>query len=383
MSPADADPAAKPLSGLRVLDFSTLLPGPLASLILAEAGAAVTKVERPGDGDAMRGFQPRFGETSAHYAQLNRGKSCLALDLKASDAVARLTPLIEQADILIEQFRPGVMDRLGLGYAAVTAINPRLVYCSITGYGQTGPARNEAGHDLNYLARAGLLAIGGDSTGKPVIPPGLIADIGAGALPAVINILIALRRAETTGQGAHLDMSMTDGLFAWSFWGQAQAELTGATPEPGGELLTGGSPRYQIYATQDQAYIAAAPLEDRFWRLFCDIIDLPETLRGEDADPKAAIKAVQARIGAKPAAHWRAAFAGKDVCANLVQDIAAARADALFQARGLFHDRIAGEDGVGMTAAPMPLSPVFRDAGKETTVPSLTPQDKDSGGAAL
>lgn len=366
----------KPLSGLRVLDFSTLLPGPLASLILAEAGASVTKIERPDTGDAMRGYEPRFGETSASYAQLNRGKSCLALDLKAPDAMTRLTPLLEQADILIEQFRPGVMDRLGLGYEAVRVMNPALVYCSITGYGQTGPARDEAGHDMNYLARAGLLAIGGDADGRPVIPPGLIADIGGGALPAVINVLMALRQAEATGQGAHLDISMTDGLFAWSFWGQAQAELTGAAPQPGGELLTGGSPRYQIYTTQDGAHIAAAPLEEKFWRLFCDIVDLPAPLRAADADPNAAIEGVQARIGARPAAHWRAAFAGQDVCANLVQDIAAARADPLFQARGLFQDRIMAENGATMTAVPMPIAPVFRGDGEEKAVPALAPQDE-------
>src|SRR5664279_2363211 len=142
----------QPLSGIRVVDFSTLLPGPMASLFLAEAGAEVVKIERPGAGDEMRGYPPKFGPESANFVLLNRGKASVALDLKAPDAVARLTPLLESADVLIEQFRPGVMERLGLGYEAVRKINSRIIYCSITGFGQNGPLSQMAGHDMNYLA---------------------------------------------------------------------------------------------------------------------------------------------------------------------------------------------------------------------------------------
>eukprot|EP01042_Synura_sphagnicola_P012490 gene12490-15890_t len=172
----------QPLSDLLVLDFSTLLPGPLASLFLAEAGARVIRIERP-DGEDMRRFPPRFGETSAPFAALNRGKQSLAIDLKAPDALERLTPLIVQADIVIEQFRPGVMARLGFGYEALKALNPRLVYCSISGYGQDGPRAFEAGHDINYQAIGGLL---GQSLaqGRPApLPPTLVADIASLSKP--------------------------------------------------------------------------------------------------------------------------------------------------------------------------------------------------------
>jgi len=351
--------AQQPLSGVRVLDFSTLLPGPMAGLILAEAGAEVIKVERPGKGEEMRSYVPRFGETSANYALLNRGKRCLSIDLKAEDAVRHMTPLIESAQVLIEQFRPGVMDRLGLGYEAVKAINPAIVYCAITGYGQDGPLRDEAGHDMNYLAKSGLLMMGGDGDGKPVIPPGLIADIGGGALPAVINILLALRQAEATGEGAYLDIAMTDGLFAWSFWAQGMLGAAGQVAKPGGEMLSGASPRYQIYRTADGRFVSAAPLEQKFWETFCGAIGLPPAMWDDRDDPAAVIDAVAGLIAAQPAEHWRAAFAGKDVCAVVAETLAEAQANPHFQARGIFSNTVS--DGTdSMPALPMPLAPVYR-----------------------
>ena len=182
-----------PLDDLLVLDFSTLLPGPLASLFLSEAGARVIKIERPG-GEDMRGFPPRFGETAAPFAVLNRGKESVELDLKAPDALARLTPLITNADILIEQFRPGVMERLGFGHEALKAINPRLIYCSISGYGQQGPRAQEAGHDINYQALGGLLGQSLKRGEAPPLPPPLVADIAGGTMPAGLNSLRALLR---------------------------------------------------------------------------------------------------------------------------------------------------------------------------------------------
>ena len=223
----------RPLDGVRVVDFSTLLPGPLATLILAEAGAEVVKIERPGRGDELRDYAPRLGAASVGFALLNRGKRSLALDLKDPAALAQLQPLLAGAQVLVEQFRPGVMDRLGLGYAALRELNPRIVYCSISGYGQSGPKAGVAGHDLNYLADTGLLALGGGPAGPPALPPGLIADIGGGALPAVINILLALRAAAATGQGCHLDVAMTDHLFAWQWWALGLL-ATGRAPRPGG-----------------------------------------------------------------------------------------------------------------------------------------------------
>ena len=190
----------QPLSGVLVLDFTTLLPGPLATLMLAEAGAEVIKIERPG-GEDMRHYEPRFDGESAMFAQLNRGKKSLVLDLKRPTDRDKLMPLLKRADVLVEQFRPGVMARFGLGYDAVKAINGKLVYCSITGYGQTGPRAGEAGHDLNYIGSTGLLALNPGPMDRPVVPPALIADISGGTLPAVLNILLALRQRDLRRAG--------------------------------------------------------------------------------------------------------------------------------------------------------------------------------------
>ena len=217
------------------------------------------KIERPGGGDELRGYEPRFGAASAGFALLNRGKRSIALDLKANGARERLMPLLRTADVLIEQFRPGVMDRLGLGYAALAAVNPRLIYCSITGYGQSGPKAQVAAHDLNYLAETGLLHLAAGADGAPVLPPALIADIAGGSYPAVLNILLALRARDATGRGCHLDIAMTDHLFPLMWWALGQGFAAGGWPRPGGELLTGGSPRFQIYPTADGRFLAAAP----------------------------------------------------------------------------------------------------------------------------
>lgn len=366
-------PAAKgPLHGVRVLDFSTLLPGPLAGLILAEAGAEVIKIERPGLGEEMRRHEPPFGDASASYALLNRGKRAIAVDLKAEGAVERLRPLIESAQVVIEQFRPGVMDRLGLGFEAMRAINPAIVYCAITGYGQDGPLRDVAGHDQNYLAKTGMLALGGDDTGKPVLPPGLIADIGGGALPAVVNILLALREAERTGEGAYLDIAMTDGLFAWQFWAQAETELDGRPPEGGGARLTGGSPRYRVYRTKDGKFLSAGPLEQKFWDNFCAALDVPQALRDDSRDPAATRRAVEEIVGGKTAAEIEALFEGRDVCSVIVQSMAEAMADPQFTKRGIFDRRVTAADGASLTALCPPLAPVYRDRmAAEASFPAL------------
>src|SRR6185369_2242078 len=188
----------QPLSGILVLDFTTLLPGPLATLMLAEAGAEVIKIERPG-GEDMRVMPPRFDGEAAVFALLNRGKKSLTLDLKNENDCRRLRPLLEKADVIVEQFRPGVMDRLNLGFEDIRKFNPRIVYCSISGYGQKGPRAGEAGHDINYQSLTGLLALQPGPIDRPVIPPALVADIGGGTMPAVINILLGLRQRDATG----------------------------------------------------------------------------------------------------------------------------------------------------------------------------------------
>ena len=362
--------AAPPLAGLTVLDFSTLLPGPLAGLMLAEAGATVIKVERPGLGDEMRGYAARFGDTSANFALLNRGKRSVAIDLKSPGATARLAPLLETADVLIEQFRPGVMARLGLGYEALSAINPHLVYCSITGFGQSGPRAQVAGHDLNYLALSGLLSLTRGADGAPGLPPTPIADIAGGSWPAITNILLALIARERSGRGTWIDVSMTDSLAALAYWALGQGHAAGDWPRPGAGLITGGSPRYQVYATSDGRYLAAAPLEDRFWARFCALIDLPAALREDARDPQATRDAVAARIAAATAAHWDAVFAGEDVCCCTVQTMQQAAGDLHSRSRGLFARQVSS-GGRTMPALAVPIAAPLRTVALSAGPPAL------------
>jgi len=359
----------QPLAGLRVLDFSTLLPGPMATLLLAEAGAEVIKIERLG-GEELRSYQPRFADTSVSFAVLNRGKRSIAIDLKGPDALAQLRPLLESADVLVEQFRPGVMDRLGLGYEVLSALNPGLVYCAITGYGQDGPKAQVAAHDLNYQADAGMLSIGASADGSPVVPSALVADIAGGAYPAVMNILLALRARDQTGRGCKLDISMTDGLFPFLYWGIGNGVACGKWPRPGGELLSGGSPRYQIYVTADGHYLAAAPLEDRFWAHFCAAIELPTELREDRKDPSATRTAVAQIIARRSAAEWLVHFEGKDVCCSIVRTLEEAMRDAQFATRGLFRRSVvAGTDA--LPAAVVPIDESFRSSATELRYPRL------------
>ena len=263
------------------------------------------------------------------------------------------------------------MDRLGLGYESLREINPALVYCAITGYGQDGPDSLKAGHDLNYIAEAGLLGLSAGNDGAPVIPPGLIADIGGGAYPAVMNILMALRQAETTGQGSYLDISMSDNLFPWMFWALAKKQVTGEDPAAGGELLSGGSPRFRIYSTSDQRYIAVAALEQHFWINFCDLIDLPEDLRRDHGQEEATGSAVAATLASRTAAEWQDLFAGQDVCCSVVASLEEALAHPHFHARGLFDRKVGTNDGDALTALPVPLAPALRQDGDERISPPL------------
>jgi crotonobetainyl-CoA:carnitine CoA-transferase CaiB-like acyl-CoA transferase len=359
-----------PLEGIRVLDFSTLLPGPLATLMLAEAGAEVIKIERPGRGDEMRSYAPKFGADSVNFAMLNRGKRSIALDLKDKGAVEKLKPLIASADVVVEQFRPGVMDRLGLGYAALSKINPRIIYCAITGYGQHGPRADVAAHDLNYIAEAGMLALAAGADGTPVPPPALIADIGGGTYPAVINILLALRERDRTGNGCKLDVAMADNLFAFMYWAMGNGEVAGQWPAPGGELVTGGSPRYNVYRTRDGKFIAAAPLEQKFWENFCALIGLAPGFGNDATDPAATRRAVAEKIAAKTAAEWRALFAGKDICCCVMASLEEALRDTHFVSRGVFGARLAA-DGKEMTALPVPVASQFRAQPDTAGYPAL------------
>ncbi|HEX3244228.1 MAG TPA: CoA transferase [Chloroflexota bacterium] len=354
-----------PLQDLLVLDFTTLLPGPLATLWMREAGARVIKIERPPTGDEMREYEPRFGSTSVNFALLNAGKESLALDLKDEVDRARLEPLLREADVLVEQFRPGVMARLGLDYAALKAMNPRLIYCSITGYGQSGEKAHVAAHDLNYIADMGLLSLV-----EPALPPVLVADIGGGSYPALVNVLLALLQRGRTGEGAWLDISMTDNLFPWTYWAMGNGVHAGEWPRPSGNLVTGGSPRYNVYQAADGRYIAVGALEDRFWIRLCSLLGLDAAELDEAGDPFAVREEVAGRIASQPSDHWRELFEGEDVCCNIVRTVQEALADQHFQKRGLF-DRTLTLDGESMPALPSPIVPSLRESAPSVSPPKL------------
>ncbi len=356
-----------PLQGCRILDFTTLLPGPFATRLLYEAGAEVIKIERAGQGDELRAGSPAWGDTSLGFALMNAGKRSIAVDLKCDEQKQAVLALMREADVIVEQFRPGVMDRLGLGYEAARRMNPQIIYCSITGYGQEGPSAQVAGHDLTYMAETGLLSLTGDAAGVPVLPPVLVADIGAGTLPAVVNILLALRHRDTHGEGAYLDISLTDNLFSFPYWAVSRGVGYGQWPVTGGERLTGGTPRYQLYRAKDGRYIAAAPLEQRFWEAFCRVIGLDAAFRDDSQNPQATYAAVAEIIARHDSSYWRDAFAGKDVCAAVVNTLSEAAAHPHFRSRGLFERRLHG----GAHEAPdvvLPLVARFRRPASEQAV---------------
>lgn len=360
----------RPLKGVLVLDFSTLLPGPMATLLLAEAGAEVVKIERPGSGEEMRGYVPRWGADSVNFAMLNRGKKSVALDLKDPEQRAKLDSLVARADIIVEQFRPGVMQRLGLDYASIAKINPRIIYCSITGYGQTGPKRDTAGHDLNYIGDTGLLALSMGEGPRPVVPPALIADIAGGAYPAVMNILLAVTERARTGKGRYLDIAMADNLFPFMYWALGEGIATGQWPQNGNSMVTGGTARYRLYPTRDGQVVAAAPIEQKFWQNFCSIIGL-EPQFADDKDPAATAARVAEIIHGKDAAHWGNRFREQDCCCTVVKSVREAITDPQFAARGLFEHKLSNAQGQVIPALPVPVSNAFR-ASSDTPISAPT-----------
>jgi alpha-methylacyl-CoA racemase len=360
----------QPLTGVKVLDFSTLLPGPMCTLLLAEAGAEVIKIEKPGVGDDMRSYTPKSGDDSVNFGLLNRGKRSVAVDLKSDAGVESIISLVAETDIVVEQFRPGVMKRLGLGFETLREVNPRLIYCSITGYGQTGPKANRAAHDLNYMAESGLLGLSRGNDGAPVLPQVLVADIAGGAYPAMMNILLALRQRDIDGQGRYLDVSMSDNLFTFAYWGLGQGLTGNGWPRPAGELVTGGTARYQIYKAGDGQYLAAAPLEAKFWRNFVSAIGLPElaAVEGTEDGVKEKIATV---IRQHPADFWLEKFADIDTCVARVVDLNDAAADPHFEHRGIFAKSVRLSGGASISALPVPVDQQFRSQEQTIDAPRL------------
>jgi alpha-methylacyl-CoA racemase len=326
-----------------VLDLSKLLPGPYASLVLADLGASVDKVEDLDRGDLVRQLPPLLGEHSAVFCALNRNKRSLSLNLKNPAGAEAFRRLVAHYDVLIESFRPGVMERLGLSFDALSSQNPRLIYCAISGYGQTGPDRLKAGHDINYIARAGVLAYGGEPGGPPAMPGVQIADVGGGSLFALVGILAALHDRHQTGRGRFVDVSMTEGALAFLHMHLAAALLS---PSPsalarGSEPLNGGYASYNIYQTADGRYLSIGALEPKFFSQVCERLGRPELLEQayDASEGDRAVRAELARVFAsEPLAHWLKVFDGADACVEPVIEGLQVLEDPQLRARRVFVD---------------------------------------------
>lgn len=327
-----------PLSSLKILDFSTLVPGPFASLLLADLGADVLRVESPTRPDLIRMLPPFDDGCSTSHAYLNRNKRSLALDLKQPGALEVVHRLVAEYDILLEQFRPGVMDKLGLSYEALKAINPRLIYVSITGYGQTGPYRNRAGHDLNYLAVSGLASYTGRRNSGP-LPLGMqVADIAGGSLHGVVGLLAAVVQRQQTGQGQQVDISMTDCAFSLHAMAGAGFLAGGVEPEMEDQVLNGGS-FYDYYRTRDGGWLSVGSLEPQFMQQFCAQLGRPELasrgLSPKAEDQRALKRELEIEIEKRDLADWQQRFASVDACIEPVLGLAEAIEHPQLKARGV------------------------------------------------
>ncbi len=351
------------LDGVRVLDLSRLLPGGFCSLLLADHGADVLKVEDTRTGDYIRWAPPTIegaavSASSALFLALNRNKRSIRIDLKNAAGRAVLLDLVREHDVVLESFRPGVLDRLGVGYEALRAANPRIVYCAITGYGQDGPLRDRAGHDMNYLGLVGLLGLTGERGGAPVQAAGQIADLGGGALMAAFGILAALRAAERTGEGQVVDVSMADGALSWLAMVAARYFAEGAAPGRGELELAGALICYLPYACAD-GWVTLGALEPRFWAAWCagvgreDLVDAQYAAPGSDAHAE-----VAAIFAARTRAAWEAFAAEHECCLEPVLGLDEALASEHVRARGMVAglDQPGAAEPVRLLGAPVKLS---------------------------
>ncbi len=348
-----------PLAGIHVIDLSLLLPGPLAAQVLRDMGAQVTKVEPPAPGDYMALWPPMVGDVSATYATVNRGKSIVTMNLKQDDDRARFYELVRQADVVLEGFRPGVIDKLGIGYAKLASLNPRIVVCSISGYGQTGPYAQRAGHDLNYQALAGVLSIAGGETASPPNPQLQVADTAAGSYAAAMLIVAALFECQKTGRGRHIDVSMSEQLLPLMSTLYAGAEAQGGNPRRDGELLSGGAPCYRIFRTKDHRYLTIGALEPKFWLELVTRLGLPElsnaAFHGGVADADDLAARLAAAIAEKTRDEWLAIFADADTCCEPVLSFSETRDHPQWRARRSFI-ALATPDGGTLHVPKMPAS---------------------------
>ncbi|MEZ4221141.1 MAG: CaiB/BaiF CoA-transferase family protein [Polyangiaceae bacterium] len=341
------------LDGIRILDLTRLLPGPFATLVLADLGAQVDKLEDPSSGDYLRHTPPVVGDQAVAFHALNRGKRSLALDLKRPEGAQAFRKLVKNYDVVFEQFRPGVLGRLGLGHDTMLLENPRLIVCALTGYGQSGPLRDRAGHDLNYMARAGLMGLQGPAEDKPALPAFQLADV-SGGMWCVIAILAALRERELTGRGRTLDIAMFDSVIPFATITLSKI-LGGETVNRGQELLTGGIAPYQTYRTKDDAFITLAALEPKFLMRFCGAVGLEIDMTALMPGPHQ--HELQRRFAdvfsSRTRAEWQQFNEQHDCCLEPVLEPNELRADPHVKARNLFPNLQLPEGEVGVFRTPV------------------------------
>ena len=328
------------LEGVRVLDLSRLLPGPYCTQILADLGAEVIKVEEPTLGDYMRWFPPLVGGVSAFYLMVNRNKKSITLNLKNPKGREAFMRLAKAADVIVEGFRPGVAKRLGVDYESVKSVNPRIIYCSITGYGQTGPYKDQAGHEINYLAYAGVLSLTGQRGGPPAIPGVQVADL-AGALYAAISILAALRHRDRTGTGQYIDVSILDCVVSLLCLQAGFYFATGRPPLRGEFMLQGGVPCYNIYRTSDGKYIAVGAVEEQFWKNLCKALGLEEFTDYEYAvgkDKEKVYQALAKKFESKTRDEWVEELKNVDCCCTPIYTLDEVFSDKHVLSRGILEE---------------------------------------------
>ena len=327
---------SKPLSGVKVIDLTVLLPGPMCTLHLADLGADVIKVENPGAWDPVRGLPG--SQFTNQFLMLNRNKRAITVNLRLPEGQEIIRRLVTQADVLVEGFRPGVADKLGVGYAAMSALNPKLVYCSISGYGQTGAMALAGGHDINYQCLSGVLEQTGAGGGSPA-PGGFpAADLAGGTLSAAMGILAALFDAQRSGQGRHVDVAMTDCLMAHNIPGASSLQDHKAMPVRGADYLSGGMACYGVYETSDGRHLAVGAIEAKFWKAFCETIGRPDLMeRGYPIGDKgvAARTEVAQTIAKHDLAHWVALFKDVDACVTPVLRLDEANVHPHARSRGM------------------------------------------------
>lgn len=327
------------LDGIRILDLSRLLPGPYCTMLLADFGAEVIKIEEPGRGDYARSFPPFLKDFGYWHLQLNRNKKSVVLDLKSEEGRENFLKLVQTADVVVESFRPGVLEKLGIDYATAKTVNPRIIYCSLTGYGKKGPLAHQADHDIGYVSLAGITAMSGEAGGRPAIPGVLMADMNA-SMAAGMAIMIALHHAQRTGEGQEIDISLYNVAMTLMPGAASLYFGSGFVAERGNNWLTGANPNYNIYATKDGRYLSVGCLEKKFWSNLCRVLKRTDLI--DEIDDEKNYSYLKEELGnefnKRTLKEWQELLAGKDTCVTPVLDFAEAVAAEQTQANEMVLD---------------------------------------------